>query len=139
MRYSDKEIFENRKKVIGYLKQPHLKKTVKRLANINTDGRCCLGHMCDALNVVYTDINGRRYYGLRKNDLVAPAELVEKIGLNGVTGPTFTGMIEIGTRYSFYSLSSLNDNSTISTQSIGKYLESVIMGGENTPWREIKV
>ncbi len=46
--FTDQQIYENRKLVIDFLKQPERKKVTSRL-DAGGDYRCCLGHMCFAL------------------------------------------------------------------------------------------
>lgn len=143
---SDQEIYDNRLKAVEYLMQPGLKKATGVLENINTGGRCCLGHMCVALGVERSedklcDPQYRVGFGKVGEHFLAPIELQRLIGLNGSDGEAAIdyplqpkGMIK---RKYFYTLSELNDESRISSQSIGKYLKSVILGGPNTPWIKI--
>lgn len=142
MKLTNNQILENRKKVIAYLQQPHLKKAKGRLANETTGGRCCLGHMCDALNITSKlDLAGARVYGAMFEAMIAPDELVEAVGFRVSIGATVkpSMLFETRTKKKYDSLTSLNDESGITTQGIGQYLESVIMGGVNTPWIEIEV
>lgn len=149
MKLTDEQILENRKKVVAYLQQPHLKKAKGRLANEKTGGRCCLGHMCDALEIESSTINdGReRVYGHFKEACVAPIELKKALGLRNRVGSalvrkaanktTVRTKLKTRTKRTVNDLTALNDHTGITTQGIGQYLESVIMGGDDTPWEKI--
>lgn len=134
MSISDKEILENRKKVIEFLKSPTLQKERYRLENAyDTNRRCCLGHMCHVLHLkrAVREINGIEHVLYDEHNTTAPDTLIKLIGLNDKWG-------------SFYKdggvqdcLSNMNDFTEMTPQEIGVYLESVIMGGPETPWKAI--
>lgn len=137
------EILENRKKVVEYLKQPERKKGIGQLvSNYDQEYRCCLGHMCESLipetkgqnpdifdvNTLLTCYQGELH--------VAPPLLIEKLGLHDKLG----SVIAIGTRNlhaSYPSLTQVNDGTHLLPQDIGAYLETVIEGGDDTPWKSL--
>lgn len=137
------EILENRKKVVEFLKQPERKKgTGQLVSNYDQESRCCLGHMCESLipetkecktsdfdeNILYTYYQGEMY--------TAPPLLLEKLGLHNPSGYALTtGVSILNTSYS--ALSWVNDSTPLTPQEIGAYLESVIEGGDDTPWKNL--
>lgn len=137
------EILENRKKVIEFLKQPERLKYAGALVDYqNHEARCCLGHMCESLipetkeykpnqfneDILYTNYQGEQVY--------APPLLIKKLGLHdGAGGVLATNASILGTNYT--SLAEVNDNTLITPQEIGAYLESVLEGGDDTPWKSI--
>lgn len=142
MEYTRQEILENRKTVIEFLKNKSRKKATDQLDKGNGQ-RCCLGHMCYALDIPKEkdDDGGWWYDGVSD---FAPASLIEKIGLYACDGKNDFGSVifEITDENSLYhgkyrTLSDLNDTSNMSTQAIGRYLESVIEGGPDTPWKPL--
>lgn len=131
------EILENCKKAVEFLKQPERKKGRMRLVSkCDQESRCCLGHMCESLipetkehiTSVLLTYQGAMY--------AAPPLLVEKLGLHDPFGNVPTVNVSIlHTPYS--SLSAVNDHTELTTQQIGAYLESVIEGGDDTPWKNL--
>ena len=74
-----------------------------------------------------------RYQG---NIYLGPYLLVEKLGLHDNLGGVLTTSTRLlNTRYS--SLSEVNDYTSLTPQQIGAYLESVIEGGDDTPWKNL--
>lgn len=136
--YTRSQILENRRKWIDYLKLPTTEKAVGLLEDIgNNSARCCLGHACHLLipetrekvfDSVYYDHN-RGY---------APVSIVKMLGLYDRHG-IFAGgeFIKIGSYQSERSLAAYNDNTKITPQEIGAYLETVIEGGDNTPFQAL--
>lgn len=121
------EILENRRKWIEFLKRPETKKYTSRLASITIPGaRCCLGHGCEALGLQY-----------RPSGLLATEEFIEAVGLWSKDG-TAKDNGNVFAIKGYRSLASLNDHTVYTPQQIGEYLESVIMGGEDTPFKPIK-
>lgn len=157
-KYTHKQIYENRLKAIEYLKKPSLRKAREVLRD-SKGGRCCLGHMCDALDIFSESrkaiINTystepfsliHYHFGKEGAESAAPVELVDMLGLHDDVGGTknndeylnFSKVDEIPNYKSIGTLAMLNDYYRVSPQSIAKYLESVIMGGDNTPWIKIR-
>ena len=132
---TDEQIYHNRVKAINWLLDPSRVKAKSALRSTVDEGRCCLGHMCDALEVpsFYNEGNGDWEYGAEKNTALAPNELIEAIGLNSPQGTISDGKFKGGVM-----LSAINDRTDATPQEIGKYLQSVIMGGKGSPWRKIK-
>jgi hypothetical protein len=138
------EVLENRKKVVAFLKNKSRKKAVNQLDKGNGQ-RCCLGHMCYALDIPKErDDDGGWFY----DDIsdFAPASMMRKVGLYFSDGTNYLGttIFEITDENSLYhgkyrSLTTLNDDSDLSTQAIGRFLESVIEGGEATPWKPLSM
>jgi hypothetical protein len=133
------EILANRQQVVKFLQQPKRKKAQGSLDR--GDGkRCCLGHMCYVLGLKRTPQTARIAYGHSKEVGYAPTELLSLLGLYCVRGGSKkldTLRIEGNTKY--HNLASINDNTDTTPQAIGKYLESVIEGGENTPWAPLSI
>ena len=128
------KILENRKKVIAFLKDSSRQKHKGSLENIdNTEERCCLGHMCAALNIQREAYNHCIHYDTE--GAIAPESLVNMVGLNGQSGTIRNLYRYKNQRY--LGLTDLNDHSDITPQEIGAYLESVIEGGPNSPWRSL--
>lgn len=141
MKYTDQEIYENRLRAVKYLQKPELKKAVGRLESEIKDGsKCCLGHMCTALEVHRKiDDKGVVHYGGSLERYEAPRELIDALGLSDEAGSAIGKLVLDMSNEEVMSLAALNDDTDITTQEIGKYLEQVIMGGEGTPWKEIKI
>jgi len=161
MDISDEEVYANRLKWIEHLKHPKTKKYRNFLESyLHPKLRCCLGHACHVL------IPNKRVYQTETNSVVysghyttLPDELVHRLGLFDDSGSTngnsisytifpdeYDGPIyedeaddEEPINYSSSSLVTLNDNTSITPQEIGAYLESVIMGGDNTPFKKISI
>lgn len=135
MEDTDAQILENRKKVVEYLQKPGLRKAIGRLRV--SRGRCCLGHMCEALgiNSIQPFRGGPHYYGQEQTSMVAPEELIDALGMDDSSGFFRDGATYKGQR----SLAGLNDNVRISPQGIGKWLATKINGGDGAPWKEITV
>lgn len=134
---SDAEILEARRTVVAFLQQPGLRKAKGVLARPG-GARCCLGHMCVALGLeVVKGVDMRLFFGGR--DTVLPDSVKNRLGMYHETGEAVRGEkpIKIPSRRACSSLAELNDETGARPHEIGAYLESVIMGGPNTPWREI--
>lgn len=139
--YSRSEIRSNRQRWIDYLKQPDTKKAINVLDN--GKGRCCLGHACYVMEIPSVS-EGRvitsqgvmeviLYDGIAS---IAPDSLVEKVGLYNNIGETMTGAWIAP--YSRASLAAINDDTDATPQEIGAYLESVIEGGSETPFKPLE-
>ncbi len=137
---SDETILANRRKVIEYLKNPKLKKAIGVLKN-SVGGRCCLGHMCDALGVIPTKAeNGDwRYEGQK---FALPQPIREAVGMYTTDGAFRAAEFQVYYKSvdggSHSSLALLNDESGIMPNDIASILEKMVTGGDGTPWRAIK-
>lgn len=143
---TDIEIFENRKKAIEFLKTPGLKRAKDILQSVkNPEARCCLGHMCVALDIhpVLGDYTTHQEYqfGKDKECAIAPYELRQAVGLDsgtayiigvGIGMPNLWGTGEI-------SLAGINDSDRLSFHEIAENLERDILGGEDTVWKKITI
>lgn len=136
--YSRSEIKINRQKMIDQLKDPKSEKTEGLLEDPNNNNaRCCLGHGCHALNIErFVDSNGI-CYGQENDSAVAPPQLINKVGLFFNLGVFQSRKITTFKSVKFDSLVGANDGSNLTPQDIGEYLESVIEGGEDTPWKPL--
>ena len=125
------EILANRKTWIAYLKRPDIIKWEGSLshpgngwADDKYNNRCCLGHGCHAL-----DIEFDAYAGYN-------SELTVKAGLWTPRGSTKS---HAAIKKGVPSLQYLNDKTDATPQDIGEYLESVIEGGEDTPFKPLSM
>ena len=130
------QILENRRKWIDYLKQPTTKKGVDRLSNSrNTEERCCLGHACHVIGIPYD----------RENNTFdscwsyPPESLVEALGLWDRAGSCSSWQTYFLPGGKFRSLATWNDDSDVTPQEIGAYLETVIEGGPETPFKPLEL
>lgn len=132
------EILANRQKVITFLKQPKRLKTTGKLDK-GDGARCCLGHMCYVLKVPRTWQGSSYGYGTRNDINYAPLEVINAVGLYYYDGkPGNKQDIKIETLTGGWeSLAVMNDSTLATPQQIGTYLESVIEGGNNTPWKPL--
>lgn len=122
MTITRQEVRANREKWIARLKDPLSRKAIGRLAT--KDGRCCcLGHGCDALGISYPSYETHS------------RELMEACGLYDECGETWT-LRQIG-KWEEFCLIDVNDGTDATPQEIGAYLETVIEGGESTPFRPL--
>jgi len=144
------QILENRRKVIEFLKQPERKKAIGHLEDRESnEKRCCLGHMCHALDLPRTVRDGGRvaYDG---DCFVAPHAAMVRLGLNSDMGAIAGEVGHFGFGFEegkifvvekerglASTLAGLNDGTKATPQNIAEYLESVIEGGEKTPWRAL--
>ena len=147
------QILENRKTWIKRLKDPKSKKSKHRLGDCYTGGMCCLGHGCEALKIERRDTLYQVFY--ENNPSYPPDSFVEKVGLYNRHGHIRLvgiykryGHIRLdkesikvnGNKYTVgntVSLSDLNDDTDITPQEIGLYLESVIDGGDDSPFKPL--
>ena len=141
-RYTRAQVRANREKVIAFLQEPERKKAIGRL-DAGNDHRCCLGHMCFALDIkrshtAWIDNNGREMfgYGLQEQYSIGPTELVQMVALNTNIGEAIGQKTYLGD-FQYGALSSVNDKSDATTQEIGAYLATVIEGGDGTPWHAL--
>jgi hypothetical protein len=133
------EILANRRKVINFLKQPKRIKATGALDRGNGK-RCCLGHMCYVLRIPRnSNSNVNNWgYGKNKNFSYAPHETITKLGLFNQSGGVLSqAVIQIKDYHWQCSLADINDSTKATSQEIGEYLESVIEGGINTPWKSL--
>ena len=134
------QIRENRLKFAKGLQEPHREKQIEKLENYNLPNqRCCLGHGCDIFNIKKRKENNSVYFGKDDNYAIAPLELVDLLGLTNSTGGSYIGssLKNIESHSDIKSLTSLNDNTDITTNEIGKSMEDWIEGGEGTPFKPL--
>lgn len=132
------EVLANRLKWAKYLQSDEAMKQMGYLENGDLPNyRCCLGHACHALGISRT-VNsvGSVRYGNEHG--VAPGELMYLVGLDSSSGLPYGGAGCLSYRdregCSYESLVEINDGSNATPKQIGAYLESVIEGGEGTPF-----
>jgi hypothetical protein len=154
-RITHQEMYDNRLKAIAYLLTKKLKKTTGTLRNIG-GGRCCLGHMMDALGVQckLDNDDGYKYWFYFDKDQNDSSTLLddvsEKLGTwdNNGSSNSDLGVLEYpgGSKIKYYNsityvnvscLTSLNDDTKWGPAKIGRYLLSVIMGGNATPFKPL--
>ena len=122
MNEKQKEIMQARETAINFLMYPKLKKAKGQMGKAN-GSRCCLGHMCKALNINFINEEHHSF------------ELAEKLKMHKQDGSNLLEVPILNSPY--YCLMLLNDETSASPQDIGKYLKSVIKGGEDTPFIHI--
>ena len=128
-------ILENRRKWIDHLKDPSTKKFGKLLESISDpEARCCLGHACHVLGAVRCVMAGSVFYDGSRT--VLSQYMVDQLGLHTNGGRSNDGS-KLG-KWNYSTLSVINDHTDANPQEIGAYLETVIMGGPHTPFKEIK-
>ena len=137
--YTREQIRANRQKWASFLQEPERKKA-RLVLDDGNDCRCCLGHACFVLGIkrersITMGTTGVWTYGENAHDQSAPYEAVDALGLYSSLGESRSKNI-IGDT-SVWSLTGLNDDARWSPQQIGKYLQSVIEGGEDTPFRPL--
>lgn len=142
MKITRKQVLSNRKRVIEFLKKPARKKA-KYTLDAGQGERCCIGHMCYALSdqVKRTKPKVRGLhswlYGKGRELSVAPIELQQSLGLYSNVGNRLDGKHIVIGPYSRPSLTTMNDITWATPQEIGAYLEKVIQGGPDTPWKPL--
>jgi hypothetical protein len=136
---TDQEIYDNRMKWIEYLKRPKTIKGIEELESYNNpECRCCLGHACHVLSPETRTLGKYRVlYGGQQSYL--PEALVEALGLYSNSGDLNFGEIKIAGFPNKHNLADLNDSTDITPQEIGAYLESCVIGGDDTPFKKIDV
>lgn len=152
-KYTRAQILENRTKFINFLKGKHRKKAESKLDD-GQGARCCLGHGCYVLGILREkdearDNDSDSLYLYEGEGAYAPKAFVDMVGLwhndgstkdckEMVKAPAYPEDREEPADWiDFSSLASLNDESIWTTQQIGKFLETVIEGGENTPFKPL--
>lgn len=139
MSYSHADILDNRRKWIDFLKEPTTQKATDYLVDSeNPEARCCLGHACHVLEIAFDPKTGR-YDGELYH---ASRDVQDRLGLWGREGggkryedDTMKPSLSNGQTC----LAWWNDGSEATPQDIGAYLETVIMGGDDTPFKPIGV
>ena len=133
------QILENRKTWIKKLKDPNSKKATERLEDLRVEGLCCLGHGCVALGLkreLLRDNSCVVLYGEEEEDMCAPSTFVKMVGLwNCVGAAVYGDLVFRGLK--FHSLADINDSTDATPQEIGRYLESVIEGGDDSPFKPL--
>jgi hypothetical protein len=123
---------ENRRKWIELLKHPDTKKAQGVLVSQHDpEARCCLGHACHALDIPF-DTSRWVYEG---NRYTTPLSVIDALGLWGSCGELNDTSARVPGGQG--SLAGWNDDTDTTPQEIGAYLETVIMGGDDTPFRPI--
>lgn len=133
------EIKANREKCIAFLQEPELEKFTGGLENpTNNNSRCCLGHMCHVMKLdrwQKPGIDGDIIYGANDSLGFAPSTLQSLIGLKDRHGSFSNYLNDPHNTYKERtSLMALNDDTEMTTQEIGKWLEDKIEGGEGSPF-----
>lgn len=148
------EVLENRRKWIEYLRAPGRKKFDGGWLADPEDGesRCCLGHACVVLGIPGEYVETIGLWRFNSGAATAPYEVNKLLGLHSSNGGLKFGgfgsldrfAVENGFTYTkpqykgqLNSLASLNDATDITPAAIGDYLESVIEGGDETPFRAL--
>ena len=133
---SDADILANRQKIIAYLKTPGLHKTTGFLRY--QTGRCCLGHMCDALGL--SPVKSGSNWTYDDEAYILPLTIRVQLGMYNESGG-FRSEGDIawitykGGQYNC--LANLNDDTKIRPKEIAEMLEKMIEGGDGTPWRKL--
>lgn len=144
---------ENRRKWIEFQKDPKRIKHTGELESMgNPEARCCLGNACAALGLekttTYSSMYRRRMVEYGGEAEFAPDEVVGALGLYHNSGTIPDGVMYVDSEGNIFqnevvdtiscdSLVSANDETSATHYQIGAYLESVIEGGPNTPFRPL--
>lgn len=134
MTITREQVRANRQQWADFLCNPGRKKAQERL-DFGNGERCCIGHGCYALDIRRVQIPegkfGKFGYGLVSERATAPLEFMDMVGLRGSGGHVGAGTIG---NWSVTSLIDVNDDTHATPQEIGQYLQTVIEGGEDTPF-----
>ena len=131
-----KLVWNARLRWIDHLLKPDTKKFVGSLENIsNEKERCCLGHACNVLGAEREVLCARVTYDGSLTHL--PRTIKHKLDMHNNLGGNVIRKPLLNLPH--YSLSVMNDRTKATPQDIGKYLMTVIRGGESTPFKEIKL
>lgn len=128
------QVRANRQKWIDFLKNPMRRKAVGVLDN-GFGQRCCLGHGCYALRLQREKTGSVYAYGKWMEECSAPIEFIAAVGLFACNGKSDSGL-GLG-QWQEDMLVNVNDETDATPQQIGEYLQSVIEGGEDTPFRPL--
>lgn len=148
--YTNEEIMANRRTWIDFLKEPERQKGFGRLEHVsNSEQRCCLGHACFILGAERSlrhedDMTGN-VVTYNSQSLYPDEKIWKALGLKDHSGRIFGPVANLkeasvtftsskGLTYNFDRLADLNDDTRITPQEIGEFLESVIEGGEGSPF-----
>lgn len=114
------DVMSERNRAINYLRQPHLTKSIGRLAR--ADGsRDLWGHLCEAIGLRPVDVFGELSF--LGNYAVPPHSVLEHFQFN----PNYVDV-----------LTKLNDDKNVTLSQIADYLEANISGAERTmPFKQI--
>jgi len=122
---------------IDHLLKPDTKKMKRMLESYDSPhARCCLGHACYVLGADRKVEDQRIYYDSCSATL--PTPIIDKLCMHDDLGHG-KDITKLLLNSEYNSLSSLNDATEATPQDIGKYLMTVIRGGDLTPFREIKL
>jgi hypothetical protein len=140
--YTDEQVLANRRKWIEFLRQPGRQKA-RSFLDVGHGARCCLGHGCYALGIARKRTPEGFAYGEVQDEEMAPAEFVQAVGLWDRAGSSDDGYLQIlrvgADGPLVYRLTGLNDDTDWTPRQIGDYLESVVLGGDRTPFRPISL
>lgn len=132
------QVRANRQKWIDFLMKPARRKEIGTL-DAGKGFRCCLGHGCYALDLPrqhVVDPDGNEIFEYYGQSGVAPEGFVKRVGLYDQEGTTRYYGVWLG-EWEVSSLIEVNDDTDATPQQIGEYLQSVIDGGEDTPFRPL--
>lgn len=144
MKLTQVQILKNRIIATEYLLTPGLKKTIGMLGRAG-GSRCCLGHMCDALNVpkslAKNPLGNYYVYGKigETNSGFLPKSVMESLGMYTRAGCSGNNELMKIDKFAEVKLTKLNDETSIRPQQIGQYLKDNILGGDRTPWKKLKI
>jgi hypothetical protein len=128
------EVRANRQKWIDFLKKPGRKSAIESLDR-GRGRRCCLGHGCYVMGLKPVRVGDDIFYDHESQ--YAPSSFMSWVGLWNSKGAPKSYEITFDiNRIPYYSLALAND-SGVCPQDIGRYLESVIEGGVNTPFKPL--
>jgi len=132
---SPETIRANRREWIGYLRLETTKKGTGRLDK-GIGHRCCLGHACHVLGLEGTRLEsgGLAYSG---EMCYAPQEVVDRLGLWDSYGSTENFDNDKPLSNGKTSLVTWNDDPFSTQAEIADYLESVLDGGPDTPFKPL--
>lgn len=138
-----KDVIENRKSFIEYLRNPNLKKRIDKLGDKNGN-YCVLGHACLHFGLEPELKDNKIMF--ENESILLPKSIVEKLKLRDDIGSVedpeeFTKNVKkvFNTRspHNFVSLSALNDWTSISLSKIADVLELLIEGGDMSPFEKV--
>ncbi len=141
MHLNREEILRNRSLWIERLLHPATRKGKNRLDDGNL--RCFIGVGCEALNIPTSlkpnkegkkPSNNLGVHLYLKEEYVAPKLFVELVGLKDESGSFGSRVKELKNTET---LIELNDLTTKTTQELGRYLLSVIEGGDKSPFKPV--
>lgn len=138
---SPEKVMENRVKWIAFLKDTGTRKLTGKLDD-GEGARCCLGHGCYALGmpgVHSKDETGKTMKSLEyySAQALAPPEFIAAVGLHNEAGQFAYNEAHQIEGKSIRTLVGLNDKTSMTPQEIGAWLETVIDGKGDSPFKEL--